>query len=77
MPGEAGGAAVPPTEAGEALLPELVELFAALDAAGPSGAVPLTPPAEPWQVRHAGRFRRCGRPAPGVWTADTVRCPGW
>ncbi|MFF7641353.1 hypothetical protein [Streptomyces canus] len=73
--GTADGPAVPPTEAGEALLPDLVALFAALASASPSGTVPLTPPAEPWQVQYAGRFRRYGRPAFGVWTAETIGCP--
>ncbi|MFB7288774.1 hypothetical protein [Actinacidiphila glaucinigra] len=70
-----GVPSVPPTEAGEALLRELVPLFASLASASPPGTVPLTPPAEPWQVRYAGRFRRHGRPAAGVWTAETVGCP--
>ncbi|MFV0131894.1 hypothetical protein ACLGIH_01220 [Streptomyces sp. HMX87] len=61
-----------PTEAGEALLPDL---FAELASASPPGTVPLTPPVEPWQIRYAGRFRRYGRPAFGVWTAETVVCP--
>ncbi|MEU8677308.1 hypothetical protein [Streptomyces sp. NPDC048560] len=73
--GTTGGAA-PPTEAGEALLPGLTTLFAALAATGAAGAVPLTPPVEPWEMRYAGRFRRYARPAPGVWTAGTVSCPG-
>ncbi|MEU0272612.1 hypothetical protein [Streptomyces sp. NPDC006307] len=64
------------TEAGEALLPELVALFTALVSASPPGTFPLTPPAVPWQVSYAGPFRRHGRPAPGVWTAETVGCPG-
>ncbi|MFD7629090.1 hypothetical protein ACFV7Q_24175 [Streptomyces sp. NPDC059851] len=75
-PGEPGGAGAPPTGAGEALLPGLTELFAALASAGPPGAGPSTPPVEPWRVAYAGRFRRHGRPAPGVWTAETVACPG-
>ncbi|WP_031069255.1 hypothetical protein [Streptomyces sp. NRRL S-118] len=66
----------PPTEAGEALLPDLAGLFSALAATSAPGTVPLTPPAVPWQVRYAGRFRRHVRPAPGVWTAETVGCPG-
>lgn len=74
-PGCGGGPSAPPTEAGEALLPDLVTLFTALAAASPPGTVPLTPPAEPWQVRYEGRFRRHGRPAAGVWTAETVGCP--
>ncbi|MFI6809008.1 hypothetical protein ACIBO6_29070 [Streptomyces luteogriseus] len=66
---------MPPTEAGEALLPALIALFADLTAASPPGTKPLTPPVEPWKVRRTGRFRRYGRPAPGVWTAETVSCP--
>ncbi|MET9877592.1 hypothetical protein ABZZ36_23595 [Actinacidiphila glaucinigra] len=66
---------MPPAEAGEALLRELVPLFASPASASPPGTVPLTPPAEPWQARYAGRFRRHGRPAAGVWTAETVGCP--
>lgn len=69
------GPAVPPTEAGEALLPALIPLFAALASASPPGTVPLTPPAERRQIRYTGRFRRHGRPAAGVWTAETVGCP--
>lgn len=72
----ADGLPVPPTEAGEALLPDLTELFSALAAPNPSGTTALTPPAVPWEVRYTGRFRHYGRPAPGVWTADTVHCPG-
>jgi hypothetical protein len=71
----ADGLATPPTEAGEALLPDLITLFAALASASPPGSVPLTPPVKPWQIRYAGRFRRYGRPAFGVWTAQTVGCP--
>ncbi|MFD7705401.1 hypothetical protein [Streptomyces caelestis] len=67
--------AAPPTEAGEALLPDLTALFTALAATSAPGAVPLTPSAEPWQVRHAGRFRHYTRPAPDVWAAETVCCP--
>ncbi|WP_030621647.1 hypothetical protein [Streptomyces fulvoviolaceus] len=74
-PGTAAGPAVPPTEAGEALLPDLAATFAVLASTRPPGTVPLTPPAEPWQARYAGRFRRYARPAPGVWTAETVACP--
>lgn len=74
-PGCGGGPSAPPTEAGEALLPGLIALFTALAAASPPGTVPLTPPAEPWQLRYEGRFRRHGRPAAGVWTAETVGCP--
>lgn len=73
--GTADGLAGPPTATGEALLPELTELFAALAATRGPGAASLTPPAEPWQLRYAGRFRRYGRPAAGVWTAETVACP--
>lgn len=74
-PGCGGGPSAPPPEAGEALLPDLIALFTALAAASPPGTVPLTPPVEPWQVRYEGRFRRHGRPATGVWTAETVGCP--
>ncbi|MFJ1810085.1 MULTISPECIES: hypothetical protein [unclassified Streptomyces] len=66
---------MPPTEAGEALLPDLIALFAVLVSTSLPGAVPLTPPVEPWRVRYAGRFRRYRRPAFGVWTAETVACP--
>jgi hypothetical protein len=69
-------AALPPTEAGEALLPGLIALFTALAGTSSPGTGPLTPPAVPWQCRYAGRFRRHGRPDPGVWTAETVGCPG-
>ncbi|MFI2644496.1 hypothetical protein [Streptomyces sp. NPDC018610] len=72
----ADGVPVLPTEAGEALLPGLAALFADLAVPHPRGTAALTPPAVPWEIRHAGRFRRYGRPAPGVWTADTFRCPG-
>ncbi|CAM5593000.1 MULTISPECIES: hypothetical protein [Streptomyces] len=75
-PGASDGVARTPTEAGEALLPGLIAVFSALAAPSPPGAGPLTPPAEPWQVRYEGRFRRHGHPAPGVWTASTVHCPG-
>ncbi|MFF7208938.1 hypothetical protein ACFZAU_00200 [Streptomyces sp. NPDC008238] len=68
--------AVPPTEAGEDLLPGLTALFAALAAPRPPGTAALTPPAVPWQARYAGRFRHYGRPARDVWTADTFHCPG-
>ncbi|MET9658523.1 hypothetical protein [Streptomyces sp. NPDC006510] len=71
----AEGVAVPPTEAGEALLPGLIALFTTLAAVSPPGTSPLTPPVELWQVQYTGRFRRHGRPAPGVWTAETVGCP--
>ncbi|MEV7523512.1 hypothetical protein [Streptomyces sp. NPDC091371] len=70
------GVAVAPTAAGEALLPDLIALFTPLAATGPPGTVPLTPPAVHWQAPYAGRFRRYGRPAAGVWTAETVGCPG-
>ncbi|KUH38253.1 hypothetical protein ATE80_13780 [Streptomyces kanasensis] len=73
--GTAGGLAAPPTEAGEALLPDLIALFAVLASASPPETVPVMPPVDPWQVRYAGRFRRYGRPAFGVWTAETVGCP--
>lgn len=73
--GTANGPVVPPTEAGEALLPELITLFTMLASASKAGTTPLTPPVEPWQVRYEGRFRRYGRPAFGVWTAETVSCP--
>jgi hypothetical protein len=68
--------AVAPTGAGEALLPELAALFNDLARVSPPGTVALTPPAVPWQGSYAGGFRRYGRPAPGVWTAETVGCPG-
>ncbi|MET9513127.1 hypothetical protein ABZX62_32555 [Streptomyces flavidovirens] len=71
----ADGPATAPTEAGEALLPDLITLFAALASASPAGTVPLTPPVEPWQIRYAGRFRHYARPSSGVWTARTVDCP--
>ncbi|MHB9856019.1 hypothetical protein ACSYGO_43180 [Streptomyces krungchingensis] len=74
VPGTPEGA-VPPTEAGEALFPELTSLFTALVATRAPGTVPLTPPVEPWQARYTGRFRHCTRPATGVWAADTVACP--
>ncbi|MFI2373579.1 hypothetical protein ACH5AO_00650 [Streptomyces sp. NPDC018964] len=67
--------AAPPTEAGEALLPGLTALFTALAATDAPGAVPLTPPVESWQARHAGRFRHYTRPARDVWAAETVGCP--
>ncbi|NNN29408.1 hypothetical protein HLK59_03370 [Streptomyces sp. S3(2020)] len=73
--GTADGPVVSPTEAGEHLLPGLTALFTELASPHPPGTVPLTPPVEPWQVRYAGRFRRYGRPAPGVWTAEAVGCP--
>ncbi|MDQ1065216.1 hypothetical protein QFZ32_000655 [Streptomyces canus] len=73
--GRADDLTLPPTEAGEALLPDLIEIFAVLASASPPGTVSLTPSVEPWQVRYAGRFRRYGRPAFGVWTAETVDCP--
>ncbi|MFI6411000.1 hypothetical protein [Streptomyces sp. NPDC050585] len=65
-----------PTAAGEALLPGLIALFTALAATNPSGTVPRTPPAVPWQVPYTGSFRRHSRPAPGVWAARTVACRG-
>ncbi|CAL9332877.1 hypothetical protein SUDANB105_00110 [Streptomyces sp. enrichment culture] len=70
-----GGMALPPTEAGEALLPELIDLFTALADPCPPGTAPRTPQAVPWQALYAGRFRRYGGPAPGVWTAETFGCP--
>lgn len=72
--GTAVGSPVPPTEAGEALLPDLIALFASLAAPSPPGTAPRTPAAVPWQVQHAGRFRHYERPAPDVWTSDTARC---
>ncbi|MFH9087914.1 hypothetical protein [Streptomyces sp. NPDC017673] len=75
-PGASDDLARTPTEAGEAVLPGLVTVFSAVAAPSPPGAGPLTPPAEPWQIRYEGRFRRHGHPAPGVWTARTVHCPG-
>lgn len=66
----------PPTEAAEALLPDLVTLFAAVAAATPAGPTAPTPPAVTWQSRHRGKFRHYGRPGTDVWTADTFRCPG-
>ncbi|MFI1766189.1 hypothetical protein ACH41H_29635 [Streptomyces sp. NPDC020800] len=69
------GPGVPPTEAGEALLPDLIAVFAALASTSLPGTVPLTPPVEPWQVLYAGCFRRYRRPDFGVWTAETVGCP--
>ncbi|SES41210.1 hypothetical protein SAMN04487983_105039 [Streptomyces sp. yr375] len=74
--GAADTPAVPPTRAGEALLPDLTALFTVLASTSLPGTVPLTPPVEPWEVWYAGRFRRYGRPAFGVWTAETVACPG-
>lgn len=74
VPGTTEGAA-PPTEAGEALLPDLTALFTALVATSTPGTVPRTPPVEPWQARYVGRFRRHTRPARGVWAAETVGCP--
>ncbi|MER7760991.1 hypothetical protein [Streptomyces sp. NPDC097619] len=75
----AGGAfdrAEPPApEAGEALLPELTDLFGALAAPYPEGCDPSAPPAEPWRVRYVGRFRHYEKPGPGVWSATTLRCP--
>lgn len=74
LPGTTEGA-VPPTEAGEALLPDLTELFAALAVTCVPGTVPLTPSVEPWQARYMGRFRHHTRPATGVWAAKTFECP--
>ncbi|MFE5941968.1 hypothetical protein [Streptomyces sp. NPDC056480] len=83
--GATGGPSVPPTDAGEALLPALVELFTLLASGSrpgtvpvgtvPVGTLPVTPRVDPWQVRYAGRFRHYGRPAAGVWTAETFGCP--
>ncbi|MFG3045944.1 hypothetical protein ACGFZR_13580 [Streptomyces sp. NPDC048241] len=72
--GTADGSPPPPTEAGEALLADLIPLFASLAAPSPPGDVPRTPAAVPWNVRHTGRFRHYERPARDVWTAETVRC---
>ncbi|MFB7224310.1 hypothetical protein [Streptomyces sp. NPDC056227] len=76
VPRTEDGVAAAPTDAGEALLPDLIALFTTLAETSPPEAIPLTPPVEPWQVQYTGRFRRHGRPAPGVWTAETVGCPG-
>ena len=38
---------MPPTEAGEALLPDLIAVFSDLTSASPPGTLPLTPSAEP------------------------------
>ncbi|MFD4320688.1 hypothetical protein [Streptomyces sp. NPDC058548] len=73
--GPADGPSGPPTDAGEALLPGLIELFTLLASGGRPGTVPVTPPVDPWQVRYAGRFRHYDRPAADVWTAETFRCP--
>jgi hypothetical protein len=73
--GATDGPVMPPTEMSEAQLPGLIALFAVPASANQPGIVPLTPPVEPWQVRYAGRFRRYGRPAFGVWTAETIGCP--
>lgn len=75
-PRYAAGPADRTPEAGEALLPALTALFTRLATPLPPGTAPLTPAAAPWQAEHAGRFRRHGRPEPGVWTARTVACPG-
>ncbi|MEU3881614.1 hypothetical protein [Streptomyces californicus] len=66
----------PPTDAGEALLPGLTDVFTALAAPAPPGTGDRYPAAVPWRTRYAGRFRHYGRPARHVWTADTFRCPG-
>ncbi|MFF2599167.1 hypothetical protein ACFVVB_08790 [Streptomyces californicus] len=66
----------PPTDAGEALLPGLTDVFTALAAPAPPGTGARHPAAVPWRTRYAGRFRHYGRPARHVWTADTFRCPG-
>ncbi|MGW7345940.1 hypothetical protein [Streptomyces sp. NPDC054854] len=68
------GLAHPPSEAGEALLPDLTSLFARLEATNSTGTASLTPPVLPWEIQYGGRFRRYGRPSCDVWTADTVRC---
>lgn len=73
--GAAHGPAAAPTQAGEALLPDLIALFTPLAAASPPGSIPLTPPLEPWQIQYTGCFRRYGQPAFGVWTARTFGCP--
>ncbi|MFF5922110.1 hypothetical protein ACFY8C_27820 [Streptomyces flavochromogenes] len=73
--GAADDPIVPPTDAGEALLPDLIELFTLLASGRRPGAVPVTPPVGLWRVRYAGRFRHYGRPAADVWTAETFRCP--
>ncbi len=65
----------PPTDAGEALLPGLTDVFTALAAPAPARDRGH-PAAVPWRTRYAGRFRHYGRPARHVWTADTFRCPG-
>ncbi|MFF8742346.1 hypothetical protein [Streptomyces californicus] len=66
----------PPTDAGEALLPGLTDVFTALAAPAPPGTGARHPAAVPWRTRYAGRLRHYGRPARHVWTADTFRCPG-
>ncbi|MEU4097424.1 hypothetical protein [Streptomyces sp. NPDC026673] len=75
-PETAGSSAMPPTDAGEALLPDLITLFALLAVPRSPETDAHTPPADPWQIQHAGRFRHYGRPSAGVWTADTFCCPG-
>ncbi|MET8968462.1 hypothetical protein [Streptomyces hydrogenans] len=72
----ADGTAAVPTGVAEALLPGLIGLFTTLATPLPPGAVPRNPVVGPRRIVHAGRFRRHGRPAPGVWTAETFRCPG-
>lgn len=67
------GSLVPPNGAGQALLPDLIALFAALAAPTPSGDAPRTPAAVPWQFQYSGRFRHYERPAQDVWAADTLR----
>ncbi|MFF3982216.1 hypothetical protein [Streptomyces sp. NPDC001828] len=74
--GTRDGSPLPQTEAGEALLPDLIALFAALAAPTPSGTSARTPAAASWQIQHEGRFRHFTRPGRGVWTAETFRCPG-
>ncbi|MFI1802307.1 hypothetical protein ACH415_01635 [Streptomyces californicus] len=66
----------PPTDAGEALLPGLTDVFTALAAPAPPGTGARHPAVVPWRTRYAGHLRHYGRPARHVWTADTFRCPG-
>ncbi|MFD4656025.1 hypothetical protein ACFWP2_10380 [Kitasatospora sp. NPDC058444] len=78
-PGPVGGVGVAPTDAGEALLPGLVALLAAVTtttAACPPGTLPSAPVAVHWYGRYAGRLRCYGRPGPGLRTATTVACAG-
>lgn len=46
----------PPTDAGEALLPGLIDVFTALAAPAPPGTGARHPAAVPWRTRYAGRF---------------------